>query len=236
MAGRLAAAIDGTTIVAAAPTVVHRSGRRRDAHDGRVRRGLSIAIEARHNCAPTMPERSRRPLQERRNRSTARCGVPLLVARSATKQPAACRSRPTPTSRSSSSAGAFRARRVVALTGTVVVDARPCAPGLANPSRPTPGVAHLRRSARERAAAYRVAATAGARIAFTVAARRQGGARWGDWHLAQAFARSLRKLGHVVQVQTLDHADDLAVRVRRARGRAACSRYGGHRVRPTCYG
>ena len=51
------------------------------------------------------------------------------------------------------------------------------------------------------------------RIAFTVAAPSAKVApRWGDWHLARAFARSLRKLGHVVQVHALDHADDLAVR------------------------
>jgi hypothetical protein len=51
------------------------------------------------------------------------------------------------------------------------------------------------------------------RIAFTVAAPcDKVAARWGDWHLAEAFARSLRKLGHVVRVQTFDHSDDLAVR------------------------
>jgi hypothetical protein len=51
------------------------------------------------------------------------------------------------------------------------------------------------------------------RIACVVAAPSAKVApRWGDWHLAQALARSLRKLGHVVQVETYDHADDLAGR------------------------
>ncbi len=51
------------------------------------------------------------------------------------------------------------------------------------------------------------------RIAITIAAPSEKVApRWGDWHLAQAFARSLRQLGHVVRVRTLDHADDLATR------------------------
>jgi glycosyltransferase involved in cell wall biosynthesis len=52
------------------------------------------------------------------------------------------------------------------------------------------------------------------RIALTTAAPSEKVAhRWGDWHLAQAFARSLRRLGHVVHVQTFDHSDDLATRV-----------------------
>ncbi len=51
------------------------------------------------------------------------------------------------------------------------------------------------------------------RIAITVAAPNGKVApRWGDWHLAEAFARSLGKLGHVVRVQTFDHSDDLAGR------------------------
>ena len=36
--------------------------------------------------------------------------------------------------------------------------------------------------------------------------------RWGDWHLALALARSLRRLGHRVLVQTADHSEDLAGR------------------------
>ena len=36
--------------------------------------------------------------------------------------------------------------------------------------------------------------------------------RWGDWHLAEALARSLRRHGVDVQVQTLDQADTTATR------------------------
>jgi len=51
------------------------------------------------------------------------------------------------------------------------------------------------------------------RIVLTVAAPSEKVApRWGDWHLAQGFARGLRAQGHVVHIQTLDHADDLAGR------------------------
>ncbi len=32
---------------------------------------------------------------------------------------------------------------------------------------------------------------------------------WGDWHLAQALGRALRRIGHDVEVQTLDEADSL---------------------------
>ena len=38
--------------------------------------------------------------------------------------------------------------------------------------------------------------------------------RWGDWHLAEALARSLRTLGQDVVVQTHDQADSLASRSR----------------------
>lgn len=51
------------------------------------------------------------------------------------------------------------------------------------------------------------------RIAITVAApSRKVAPRWGDWHLAQAFADALRRAGHLVRVQTADEADDLAGR------------------------
>jgi glycosyltransferase involved in cell wall biosynthesis len=50
-------------------------------------------------------------------------------------------------------------------------------------------------------------------FAITVAApSAKVAARWGDWHLAQALADGLRRLGHRVRVQTADHADDLAGR------------------------
>jgi hypothetical protein len=51
------------------------------------------------------------------------------------------------------------------------------------------------------------------RLALTVAApSAKVAARWGDWHLAQALAGSLRRLGHDVRLQTADQADSLAGR------------------------
>ena len=50
-------------------------------------------------------------------------------------------------------------------------------------------------------------------FAITVAAPSASLAtRWGDWYLAHAMGRALRRLGHPVRVQTADHADDLATR------------------------
>lgn len=52
-------------------------------------------------------------------------------------------------------------------------------------------------------------------IALTVAAPSEKvAARWGDWHLAEALGRALRRHDVDVRVQTLDRADDPASRVR----------------------
>lgn len=51
------------------------------------------------------------------------------------------------------------------------------------------------------------------RFAFTVAAPSPKVAdRWGDWHLAQAFARALEAQGHPATVRTLDQSGALAAR------------------------
>jgi glycosyltransferase involved in cell wall biosynthesis len=51
------------------------------------------------------------------------------------------------------------------------------------------------------------------RIALTIGAPSEKVApRWGDWHLANGLARALERRGHVVRIQTADHADDLAGR------------------------
>jgi Glycosyl transferases group 1 len=51
------------------------------------------------------------------------------------------------------------------------------------------------------------------RLALTVGApSAKVAARWGDWHLAQALAASLRCAGHEARVQTADQADSLAGR------------------------
>jgi hypothetical protein len=51
------------------------------------------------------------------------------------------------------------------------------------------------------------------RIALTVAAPSSRAAeQWGDWHLGNALARSLRRVGHSVHVQTANQANDPAGR------------------------
>ncbi len=51
------------------------------------------------------------------------------------------------------------------------------------------------------------------RFAVTVAAPSMRAATvWGDWHLAQAMARALRREAHSVHLQTSDMADDPAGR------------------------
>lgn len=50
-------------------------------------------------------------------------------------------------------------------------------------------------------------------VAITTAApSAKVAARWGDWHLAEGLAGSLRRLGHGVRVQTADQADEPAGR------------------------
>jgi hypothetical protein len=72
------------------------------------------------------------------------------------------------------------------------------------------------------------------RFALTVAApSAKVAARWGDWHLADALAGALRRRGHEVRLQTLDHAGDPATRTADVhvvlRGTAPVPRVGRHR-------
>jgi glycosyltransferase involved in cell wall biosynthesis len=107
--------------------------------------------------------------------------------------------------------------RVVLAPGAVVVDHRPVQArrelALAvDPSGPGWAAA----VARSGAVLRRVAdprARPPLRFALTVAApSAKVATRWGDWHLAQALAASLRRCGSEVRVQTADRADDLAGR------------------------
>jgi hypothetical protein len=109
-------------------------------------------------------------------------------------------------------------KRVLAVPSSVVVDQRPVRSrrSLATPIDPSsaawravvdrqgPALAQLARGAR---------VTEHLRIALTVAApSARAASMWGDWHLGQALARSLRRRGHSVRLQRLDQADDLAGR------------------------
>ena len=110
-----------------------------------------------------------------------------------------------------------RGGRVVLVPAAVVVDQRPvrsrrelrvaadpAGAGWAAAVRRSGAV--LRRSADRRADVPR-------RFALTVAApSAKVAGRWGDWHLAEALAGSLRRVGHEVRVQTADQADSLAGR------------------------
>jgi hypothetical protein len=106
---------------------------------------------------------------------------------------------------------------VLAVPSAVVVDPRPV-PTISSLTRPIPATSRAwaqlvddAGSALMREAAPLAHDTL--RIAITVAAPNEKVApRWGDWHLAQAFAGALRECGQVVRVQTADHADDRAGR------------------------
>ncbi|MDQ1382894.1 MAG: hypothetical protein QOG65_273 [Actinomycetota bacterium] len=108
-------------------------------------------------------------------------------------------------------------RAVLAVPDAVVLDHRPV-PTESSLTRPvasaTPAWIQLVDDAG--AALMREAepsADARLRIAITVGApNRKVASRWGDWHLAEAFARALRDRGHDVRVQTADAADDPAGR------------------------
>jgi len=103
----------------------------------------------------------------------------------------------------------LRARRgaIVAVPAAVVVDQRTSA----EDTRQWGAYADLHAPAMMREAAPLAAGRL--RIAITTAVpSKKVAARWGDWHLAQAFARALERLGHVVHVQTFDARDAPAAR------------------------
>jgi len=220
---RLAATIDGATVVAAAPTLVHplRPAARATPHDGRVRvRGVSIAIaegapRLHANDAGAIPAPAPgapRPVDG----ATAAC---LLVDRRAYEAAGGLPESADPDIAIFELCRRLHARggAVVALTDAVVADARPvrARQALVEPVATDTEAwrTYVEAHGNELLHVASPLPTGALRIAFTVAAPSAKVApRWGDWHLAQAFARSLRKLGHVVQVQTLDHADDLALR------------------------
>ncbi len=218
---RLAAEVDGRT-VAAAPQVVHprRPLIRATPHDARIRQlGFDLAVD---DDVPEVVARAA-------GRTAAVGRVPLSVAGASAAGLVVDR-------RALEAVGGLpafedadlavfelcrrlRARggRIVAVPDAVVVDHRPVrsTPAL---TRPLAANAERWRTYVERhgPALMRDAVPLPGgrlRIALTIAAPSEKVApRWGDWHLAQGFARALRALGHVVRVQTFDHADDLATR------------------------
>lgn len=219
---RLAVAVDGVNTVAATPLVVHplRSARRATPHDGHVRHhGLELDVAG---DAPFLRANDAgRPAQiegpaGRVGGGSAAC---LVVDR-----------------RAYEAAGGLprfddldvaifelgrrmrdRGGHIISVPDAVIVD-----------HRPVPSRAALTEPVSTDAPAWRAYVEARGselmhearplpegklRIVITVAAPSEKvAARWGDWHLARAFAAAIRRHGHVVRVQTFDHVDDLAGR------------------------
>ncbi len=226
---RMAAPIDGTAVVAATPLVVHplRPLVRATPHDGCVRaRGLGLALWFDQPILRAL-DAGARPIAgaaaEPVPGATAACllvdrrayegagGWPELAGRYADVDVPdvdvvvfeLCR-------RLRAHGGA-----IVVVPGTVAVDHRP----VMRPAELTHPVSISTTAWRDYVEAHGPALMHEAsplpaghlRIALTVAAPSEKVApRWGDWHLAEAFARALRRDGHAVRVQTFDHADDLA--------------------------
>ncbi len=219
---RLAAAVDATTVVAAAPVVVHplRAGLHATPHDGRVRaRGLSVGVDGeapvlRADGAGTVAAFEPGPIPVAG--ATAAC---VVVHRGAYE---AAGSLPDYDDLDIAMFELCRTLRgrggdVVVVPDAVIVDHRPVTSrrALATPVSTTSAAwrSYIEGHGPELMQAADPLSAGKLRIALTVAAPSEKVApRWGDWHLAHAFARALRRRGHVVRVQTFDHRDDLAGR------------------------
>jgi len=220
---RLAAAVQGD-IVAATPMLVHPERTLRDAtpHDLRVRE-LGLDILATESSGPVVRAREagakprpNRPIAE----VAAGSGACLIVDRRAYVEAGGLAPVDDFNAAIVDLCGRLRAGggRVVAVPSSVVADHRPVSSvrALARPidsdsaawrtvvDRQGPTLLQLARGDR---------VTEHLRIALTVAApSARAAAQWGDWHLAQALAKALRRIGHSVHLQTADQADDPAGR------------------------
>jgi hypothetical protein len=219
---RLAAPVDGTVIVAAAPLVVHplRTPSHATPHDGRVRaRGLTLDVA---HDAPSLRacEAGARPTVAGPPvavpGATAAC---LLVDRRAYAAAGSLPDLGEPDLAAFELCRRLRAGggEIVVVPDAIAIDNRPVLSraALTHPVPPETPAWHSYVEAHgpELMREARPLPEGRLRIALTVSAPSEKVApRWGDWHLAQAFARALERDGHVVRVQTLDHADDLAGR------------------------
>ncbi len=218
---RLGAALGGDTVAAAAQ-LVHpvRARSRATPHDGRVRQlGLELAVEG---DAPVLAARAAGEIPRMSPQPTPVAGASaacLLVDRAAYETAAGLPDYADIDVAMFELCRRIRAGggRVVALSSAIVLDHRPVRTAKSL-SRPIPrnapawtelvddvGPALLREAA--------PLADARLRIAITVAAPSPKVApRWGDWHLARAFADALQRTGHVVRLQTTVAANDAAGR------------------------
>ena len=240
---RLSAAVSGA-VVAATPLLVHplRAGPRATPHDGRVRAaGIDLAESAagvpcpRADRAGTVPDPTEPPFET--DAASAACfvvdraryaeagGLPHAGDLDIAVVELCARLRE-------------QGGRIVVVPGATMVDHRPVRSWaeLRGPADPggTAWAGALARSGPVLLRSVRPLPAGKLRFALTVAAPSAKVApRWGDWHLADGMAGALRRGGHEVRLQTLDHADDPATRTADVhvvlRGLAPVPRTGRHR-------
>jgi glycosyltransferase involved in cell wall biosynthesis len=229
---RLVAAVDGST-VAAVPVLVHprRPLRRATAYDGLVRAaGVRLRLDGDGTPVAELLDAGAVPRPGGPAVAVAAgSGAALVVDRAAYEAVGGLAADDDLDAAVVELCVRLRAAggRVVLLPGAVVFDDRPVRARrdlrfAVDPSGPGWAAAIDRSGAQLRRAADRPVAAPqrpdgssdpALRFAITVAApSAKVAARWGDWHLAQALAESLRRLGHDVRVQTADGADDPAGR------------------------
>jgi glycosyltransferase involved in cell wall biosynthesis len=219
---QLASAIGGTA-VAAVPLLVHprRPLGRATAHDGLVRAaGVGFRLDedgspqAEALAAGTTP----RP-EEAVADVSAGSGAALLVDRTAYEAAGGLAAADDLDAAVVELCVRLRARggRVVLVPGAVMVDHRPVRARRELRVAVDPAGQGWAAAIGRSGALLRRAADPRPRpplrLAVTVAApSAKVAARWGDWHLGQALASSLRRLGQEVRLQTADRANDLAGR------------------------
>jgi len=220
--GRLAAAIEGSA-VAAVPLVVHphRPLHRATAHDGLVRSaGVGLRLDGDGTPSAEALGAGTTPRADGAVTDVdAGSGAALLVDRAAYEASGGLAATDDLDAAAVELCAHLRAHggRVVLVPGAVVVDHRPVRARrelrfAADPDgRGWAAAIHRSGAVLRRAADARPRPPL--RLAVTMAATSTKVApRWGDWHLGEALAASLRRLGHEVRLQTADHADDLAGR------------------------
>lgn len=217
-----AAPVDEDETVAAVPLVVHprRPLRRATKHDGLVRAaGVSLRLDdgvprAEARAAGTTPRPDDPPVDV-----DAGTGAALLVDRIAYEAAGGLAATRDLDAAVVELCARLRAQggRVVLVSAAMVVDHRPVRTRrelhlVADPAGPGwRGAVHRSGPLLRRAADPRPSPPL--TMAVTVAAPSgKVAARWGDWHMAQALAVSLRSRDVEVRVQTADRADDLVTR------------------------
>jgi glycosyltransferase involved in cell wall biosynthesis len=229
---RLVAAVDGSA-VAAVPVLVHphRPLRRATAHDGLVRAaGVALRLDSHGTPVAELLDAGALPRPGGAAVDVAAgSGAALVVDRAAYEAVGGLAPDDDLDAAAVELCVRLRAAggRVVLLSSAVVVDNRPVRARrdlrfAVDPAGPGWAAAIDRSGAVLRRAADRPVdpperpdgrPDPALQFAITVAApSAKVAARWGDWHLAEALAESLRRLGHEVRLQTADRADDLAGR------------------------